>query len=87
MANSPQAIKRARQNDKRRLHNKSAMSALRTTIKKSKLSILNDQDKAAHAITTAAKALDQCAQKGLIHKNTAARKKRRLHNMAKKAAA
>ncbi|RCX29840.1 30S ribosomal protein S20 [Thioalbus denitrificans] len=79
MANSPQAKKRARQADKRRLLNASQRSAMRTSIKKVLKAIsAGDKTGAEEAYKTAVPMLDRMAGRGLIHKNKAARHKSRL---------
>lgn len=80
MANSPQAIKRARQAQKRSLQHTSQRSEARTAIKNI-LKALKDGKKedAAKAYKTAVKTLDKIAGRGLIHPNKAARLKSRLN--------
>ncbi len=81
MANSPQAKKRARQNDRRRLHNMSQRSALRTAIKKLlKLIKENNVEEAKNAFRDASSHIDRASSKGLHHANRAARLKQRLNN-------
>ncbi len=80
MANSAQAKKRARQNVKQRLHNASLRSMVRTYLKK----VVNAIDAGNHAEAAAAykaavPVLDRIADKGIIHKNKAARHKSRLN--------
>ena len=73
MANSKSAWKRVRQNQKRRDHNMSLRSMMRTSLKKVlKLVLLGDKGKAEEAFKAAEKVLDNFANKGLIHKNKAA---------------
>lgn len=80
MANSPQARKRARQAEKRRQHNASRDSMLRTQIKKVVHAIeAGDKEAATAAYKAAAPVIDQAAGNGLIHKNKAARHKSRLN--------
>ncbi len=80
MANSPQAAKRARQADKRRLRNKARLSTMRTGIKKVIKAIkAGDSDAARTAYIQAVPMIDRLANKGLIHKNKAARHKSRLN--------
>ncbi len=80
MANSPQTRKRARQNDKVRLHNRSYRSSVRTCIKAFlKLVQSADKDGATSAFKTAGSAIDKSAGKGLMHKNRASRLKSRLN--------
>ena len=80
MANSPQAIKRARQNDKRRLHMTGQRSALRTAIKKVRAAISAGDGAAARDEFKAAEpTIDRGVTHGLIAKNAAARYKSRLN--------
>ena len=80
MANSPQARKRARQNDKRRAHNAGLRSMARTYIKKVYAAIeAGDAAAAQEAYNTAVPVIDRIADKGIIHKNKAARHKSRLN--------
>ena len=80
MPNSNDAAKRQRQNIKRRTHNRSIKSHVRTTIKAFE-SALDSKEKAAaeKQFAEAVKLIDSAAGKGLYHKNTAARKKSRLY--------
>jgi small subunit ribosomal protein S20 len=56
--------------------NKAAKSALKTTIKKFDAAVVaGNRDEAAVAYTNAVKAIDKAVNKGILHKNTAARKK------------
>ena len=56
--------------------NKSAKSALKTTIKKFDAAVASgNREEAAAAYTKAVKAIDKAVNKGILHKNTAARKK------------
>jgi small subunit ribosomal protein S20 len=78
LANSPSAGKRARQAEKRRVHNQSRRSALRTAIKKV-VRAVESKDQDAAAYRSAVPVIDRMATQGIIHKNKAARHKRRLH--------
>jgi len=79
LANTPSARKRARQNDKRRMHSASRRSMLRTYIKHVIKAIENGDKAAAQtAFVKAQSVIDKAALKGLIHKNKAARHKSRL---------
>jgi small subunit ribosomal protein S20 len=79
MPNIKTAIKRVKQNEKRRALNASQKSALRTSIKAVDTAIANnDGQNASTALLPAFKKLDKAAGKGLVHKNAAARKKSRL---------
>ncbi len=80
MANSPQARKRARQAEKRRTHNASLRSLVRTRIKQVVAAIKSgDSEQAQAAYTQAVPVIDRMADKGIIHKNKAARHKSRLN--------
>lgn len=79
MANTAQARKRARQAIKRRAHNMSLRTRLRTAIKKVRKAIAAGDKAAALAVfRESQRVIDSIADKNIIHKNTAARYKRRL---------
>lgn len=79
MANIKSAKKRARQNVKLRKHNASRRSMMRTYVKHVVKAIeKGDVEGAKAALLKAQPVLDKAANKGLIHQNTAARKKSRL---------
>lgn len=79
MPNIKSAIKRTKQNEKRRLHNASQKSALRTSLKDAEAALAdNNAERAQAALVEATQKLDKAASKGLIHKNKAARQKSRL---------
>jgi len=80
VANSPQAKKRARQGEKHRQRNAGQRSQLRTHIKGILNAIGNgDADAANAAYKAAVPVIDAAVNKGLIHKNKAARNKSRLN--------
>ncbi|MGB0448964.1 MAG: 30S ribosomal protein S20 [Porticoccaceae bacterium] len=84
MANTAQAKKRARQNEKRRQHNASLRSMVRTYLKKVDAAIAAGvQADAQEAYASAVPVLDRMADKGIIHKNKAARHKSRLNAQVK----
>ena len=84
MANSAQARKRARQADKRRLHNQGRSSNIRTFVKKVVKEIAKgNKEAAAEAYKLATPVIDRAANEGLIHKNKAARHKSRLNAQIK----
>ena len=88
MANSPQARKRAKQNQVRRLRNHSQRAAVRTAIKKLDAAIAaGDQEGAKEAYRASVSMIDQAVVKGLHHKNRAARLKSRLNKRVKEMAA
>ena len=80
MANSPQARKRARQNDQRRRHNAALRAMMRTQLKKVLKAVeAGDKTGAEAAYRAAVPAIDRVADKDMIHKNKAARHKSRLN--------
>jgi small subunit ribosomal protein S20 len=88
LANSKSAKKRALQSEKRRQHNASRRSMLRTYVKKVIAAIKSGDHKAAtEAFAAAQPIVDRMATKGLIHKNKAARQKARLNTKIKALAA
>ena len=73
------SVKRERQNEKRRLRNRSYKSKARTLVKKAFLAMEEQNLDTAREVTSeAVKALDKAAAKGVIHKNNASRRKSRL---------
>jgi small subunit ribosomal protein S20 len=91
LANLKSSAKRARQNYKRRDANRYYQTTARTYIKEARAQIAaNELDEAQETVRKAAQALDRAAQKGVIHRNNAARRKSNLVralNQAKAAAA
>lgn len=84
MANSRQAKKRVRQAEKRRLHNASRKTEMRTYLKNVLKSIqAGDKEGAMASYQQATSMVDRLAAKGLIHKNKAARHKSRLNSKLK----
>jgi len=84
VANIKSQIKRNRQNEKRRLRNKSVKSSLKTAIRKfNEATATGDAESATALMRDASRKLDKAVSKGVIHKNNAANKK---SAMAKKAA-
>lgn len=88
MANSPQARKRARQNDKRRAHNAGLRSLVRTKIKQVLASVNSgDANASQDALKQTVPVIDKMVSKGIIAKNKAARHKSRLNAKVKALAA
>ena len=76
MPNIKSAKKRVELTKAANARNKAAKSELKTTIKKFDAAVAGgDRAQADAAFKTAVKSVDQAAKKGLLHKNTAARKK------------
>ncbi|HEX4045485.1 MAG TPA: 30S ribosomal protein S20 [Gammaproteobacteria bacterium] len=85
MANTKQAKKRVRQAEKHRQHNASRRSMLRTYVKKVITAIASGNQQAALTeMQAATSVIDRMANKGIIHKNKAARHKSRLTAHIKK---
>ncbi len=79
MANIKSAKKRILVSQKRADRNKAIRSKVKTAIKKVNAAIeANDKAAASEALTKAVSAIDKATQKGVYHKNTAARKVSRL---------
>ena len=84
MANTPSAKKRAKQAEKRHSHNASLRSMVRTYIKNVIKAIdAKELEKAQTAYVLAVPVIDRMADKGIIHKNKAARHKSRLNGHIK----
>ena len=76
MANIKSQIKRNKQNEKRRLRNKSVKSSLKTAIRKFREAAeAGDTETATVLMREASRKLDKAASKGVIHKNQAANRK------------
>ncbi|RMH46405.1 MAG: 30S ribosomal protein S20 [Alphaproteobacteria bacterium] len=79
MANTPQSKKRARQNERRYMINKARRSRIRTFIRKVEEAIASgDKTAAGEALRAAQPEIARGVTKGVLHKNTAARKISRL---------
>ena len=79
MANIKSAIKQIKQSEKKRLRNRVHLSSARTHLKLARNAIAEEKPEEAQAATRQAlQALDRAAQKGVIHRNNAARRKARL---------
>jgi small subunit ribosomal protein S20 len=84
MANTPQSEKRARQGEKRAAINKMRKSRIRTFLRKVEEAIASGDKSAAEAALKAAQPeLMRGTTKGLLHKNTVARKMSRLSSRVK----
>lgn len=84
MANTPQAKKRARQNEARFAVNKARRSRIRTFIRKVEEAIESgNKDAASAALREAQPELMRGVNKGVFHKNTASRKMSRLSSRVK----
>lgn len=85
MANIKSAMKRAKTNEISRLRNKMVKTNLKTTVKKFDLAVTEGNVEAAQeAYRLASKKIDMAVTKGVLHKNTAARKKSTLARIINK---
>jgi small subunit ribosomal protein S20 len=79
MANHKSALKRIRQNEKRRLHNRHFRNRARTLVRKGRSALVSgDAERARTAIREAVRDLDQAAARGVVHRRNASRRKSRL---------
>ncbi len=78
MANIKSQIKRNKQNENKRMRNRVVRGSTRTAVNKARIAIAEQQENSEEMVLKAIVALDKAVQKGIIHKNNAARKKSRL---------
>ena len=78
MANTKSAIKRIRTGEKRRVRNRAVRSRVRSTLKTARTAVTTPGEDARTAVLQAIRTLDKAVTKGVIHRNTAARKKSAL---------
>lgn len=78
MANIKSQIKRNRQNEKRRVHNRNFRGAARTAVNTARSAFDKNEPTTKEAVLKAISALDKAAERGVIHKNNASRRKGRL---------
>lgn len=78
MPNIKSAKKRVKIIEAKSLRNKAAKSELKTVIKKTEIALQSSDDSKAETYRAAVKKIDQAVAKGLLHRNTAARKKSKL---------
>ncbi len=87
MANIKAMKKDIKRNAKKRLSNTEAKSAAKTYIKKVRVACNEERlDDAKTALSRAVKALDKAVQRGIIHKNQAARRKSRVAKLVQSGA-
>lgn len=80
MANSKQATKRCRQNEKHRQNNRWQVSRMRTALREVRECVeKKDHSASMAAFSVATSYIDKLVSKGLVHKNTASRTKSRLN--------
>ena len=78
MANHKSALKRAGQNERRRLRNKAVHTRVKNVVKDVRLAVAQDAENAVEQLNAAKSAIDKAAKKGVLHKKTASRKVSRL---------
>ena len=78
MANIKSQIKRNRQNEKRRVHNRNLRGAARTAVTAARNAFSENDPQTKEAVLNAISTLDKAAEKGVVHKNNASRRKGRL---------
>lgn len=82
MANHKSALKRAKQNEDRRMRNRSTKTRVKKVVKEVRLAASDATNEPVAAKMTAAQStIDKAAKKGVIHKKTAARKISRLNKL------
>jgi small subunit ribosomal protein S20 len=86
LANTRSAIKRMKQSEKRRVRNRAVRSKVRSAVKSARVSLQGAAVDARTSVLAAIRTLDKAVTKGVVHRNTAARKKsalaRKLGRMA-----
>ena len=78
MANIKSQIKRNRQNEKHRLNNRNVRGSARTAVNQARAAFAEGAEDTKETVLKAISTLDKAAEKGVIHKNNAARRKSRL---------
>jgi len=78
LANIKSQIKRNRQNENRRLRNRNLRGSARSAVNQARAAFEENAPETKEAVLKAISALDKAAEKGIIHKNNAARRKGRL---------
>ena len=88
MANHKSAIKRARQNETKRIRNKASKTRTKNVVKELQLAASEGSSEIALIkLNTAISTIDRAAKKNVIHKNTAARKKSQITKLVNKISA
>jgi len=78
VANTRSAMKRIKQNEKRRLRNRAARSTIRSSLKTARAAAAEKSAQSKEVVLEAIRVLDRAVSRGIIHRNTAARKKSAL---------
>ncbi len=87
MANIKSALKRVRSDKRKNLRNRMVKTGVKTAVKKYSIALENDLQAAPAVLSAASSALDKAVSKGVMHKNTASRKKARMAKALLKAQA
>jgi small subunit ribosomal protein S20 len=86
VANTKSAVKRIKQSERRRQRNRSARSVIRSSLKGARTALAGKTSEAGAVVREAIRTLDRAVSKGVMHRNTAARKKssltRKLNTLA-----
>jgi len=83
LANTKSAVKRAKTSEKRRLRNKQVKSRVRTVIRRFRESLREgDEQLVEERLRNAVSTLDRAVSKGVLHRNSVARKKSQLYRAA-----
>jgi len=83
VANHKSALKRAGQNQKRRLRNRTVKTRVKNMVKEVRQAAAQNSAETGATLKTAQSAIDKAAKKGVLHKRTAARKIARLAKLTK----
>lgn len=78
MANHKSALKRAGQNERRRLRNRAVQTRVKNVVKDVRQAVAQGAENAAEQLNKAKSVIDNAAKKGVLHKKTASRKIARL---------
>jgi small subunit ribosomal protein S20 len=78
VANTRSAIKRMKQNERRRQRNRAARSTIRSSLKNARAALAGTSPESRSTVHEAIRALDRAVSRGVLHRNTAARKKSAL---------
>lgn len=78
MANHKSALKRAGQNERRRLRNKAVQTRVKKVVKDVRIAVAEGAENLVERLDAAKSAIDKAAKKGVLHEKTAARKISRL---------
>jgi small subunit ribosomal protein S20 len=75
VANTRSAIKRMKQSEKRRQRNRAVRSAIRSSVKAARGALTAKSPEGKAAVAEAIRTLDRAVSRGVLHRNTAARRK------------